>query len=199
MKSLFDRTRVYTMTGEGSVSAEGADGIVVSLADNGSLALKDGCSYDDFDALCRANAQTDAEILLYIPALDEEQRKLLAHCAIRNAMWNRILFVSAAHKTLDALKAEYPEARISPVCDDNMVRPWIYAAYMGAPAYLMEAKEILLDADAWGSPTVDRAHNANVCIFAIGADDEDTVKALVRVGCDAVLTHDAVMARGLVW
>jgi ATP-dependent Clp protease ATP-binding subunit ClpC len=35
--------------------------------------------------------------------------------------------------------------------------------------------------------------------FAIGADDEDTVKALVRVGCDAVLTHDAVMARGLVW
>ena len=70
---------------------------------------------------------------------------------------------------------------------------------MGAPAYLMDAKELLLDADAWGCPTVDRAHNANVCIFAIGADDEDTVKALVRVGCDAVLTHDAAMARGLVW
>ena len=70
---------------------------------------------------------------------------------------------------------------------------------MGAPAYCMEAREILLDADAWGAPTVDRAHNANVCIFAHNADDEDTVKALVRVGCDAVLTHDAKMARALVW
>ena len=106
--------------------------------------------------------------------------------------------LAAATKT-GTFKAAYPEARISPVCDDNMVRPWIYAAYMGAPAYLMDAKEILLDADAWGSPTVDRAHNANVCIFAVGADDEDTVKALVRVGCDAVLTGDAKMARALVW
>ncbi len=199
MKSLFDRTKVYVMADDASFSADGADGIVVSLAENGSLALKEDCGYADFDALCRANADTTSEILLYLPALDEEQRKLLAHCAIRNEMWNRILFISAAHKTLDALKAEHPEARISPVCDDNMVRPWIYAAYMGAPAYLMDAKEILLDADAWGSPTVDRAHNANVCIFAIGADDEDTVKALVRVGCDAVLTHDGKTARELVW
>ena len=63
----------------------------------------------------------------------------------------------------------------------------------------MDAKELLLDAEAWGCPTGDRAHNANVCIFAIGADDEDTGKALVRVGCDAVLTHDPVMARELVW
>ena len=197
MKSLFDRTRVYAVVGEESFSTEGADGIVASLAEDG-LTLRDG-GYADFDALCRANADTALEILLYIPALDEEQRRQLAHCAIRHNMWGRILFVSAAHKTLDAFKAAYPEARISPVCDDNMVRPWIYAAYMGAPAYLMDAKEILLDADAWGSPTVDRAHNANVCIFAVGADDEDTVKALVRVGCDAVLTGDAKMARELVW
>ena len=197
MKSLFDRTRVYAVAGEESFSTEGADGIVASLAEDG-LTLWDG-GYADFDALCRANADTALEILLYIPALDEEQRRQLAHCAIRHNMWGRILFVSAAHKTLDAFKAAYPEARISPVCDDNMVRPWIYAAYMGAPAYLMDAKEILLDADAWGSPTVDRAHNANVCIFAVGADDEDTVKALVRVGCDAVLTGDAKMARELVW
>lgn len=197
MKSLFDRTRVYAVASEESFSTEGADGIVASLAEDG-LTLREG-GYADFDALCRANADTALEILLYIPALDEEQRRQLAHCAIRHNMWGRILFVSAAHKTLDAFKVAYPEARISPVCDDNMVRPWIYAAYMGAPAYLMDAKEILLDADAWGSPTVDRAHNANVCIFAVGADDEDTVKALVRVGCDAVLTGDAKMARALVW
>ena len=197
MKSLFDRTRVYAVAGVESCSAEGADGIVVSLAEDG-MTLRD-CGYADFDALCRAYADTALEILLYIPSLDEEQRKQLAHCAIRHNLWSRILFVSAAHKTLDALKQTYPEARISPVCDENTVRPWIYAAYMGAPAYLMDAKEILLDADAWGSPTVDRAHNANVCIFAVGAEDEDTVKALVRVGCDAVLTGDAKMARELVW
>ena len=197
MKSLFDRTRVYAVADKESFSTDGADGIVVSLAEDG-LTLRD-CGYDNIDALCRAYADTALELLLYIPALEEEQRRQLAHCAIRHNMWSRILFVSTAHKTLDAFKQTYPEARISPVCDDNMVRPWIYAAYMGAPAYCMDAKEILLDADAWGSPTVDRAHNANVCIFAVGANDEDTVKALVRVGCDAVLTGDAKMARELVW
>ncbi len=198
MKSLFDRTRVYVIADSAAFSAEGADGIAVTVTDGNSLALAD-CGYGDLDALCRAYADTATEILLTVPALDEEQIRQMANCAIRHDMWGRLLFVSAAHKTLDALKVAYPEARISPICDDNMVRPWIYAAYMGAPAYCMDAKEILLDADAWGSPTVDRAHNANVCIFAVGAEDEDTVKALVRVGCDAVLTHDAAMARALVW
>lgn len=198
MKSLFDRTKVYAVSDDTGIQTEGADGIAVSLVDADSLALE-SCGYDDFDALCRANAESALEILLYLPALDEEQMKQLANCVIRHDMWGRVLFVSAAHKTLDALKTAYPEARISPICDENMVRPWIYAAYMGAPAYCMDAKEILLDADAWGAPTIDRAHNANVCIFALGADDEDTVKALVRVGCDAVLTHDAKMARTLVW
>ena len=198
MKSLFDRTRVYVYADTPDVSTEGADGIAVTLlADNG-LNLR-GTDYDGLDALCRAYADGQFDVLLCIPALDEEQIKLVANCATRHAMWGRILFASAAHKTLDAIKGAYPEARITPICDENMVRPWIYAAYMGAPAYCMEAREILLDADAWGAPTVDRAHNANVCIFAHNADDEDTVKALVRVGCDAVLTHDAKMARALVW
>jgi len=198
MKSLFDRTKVYAMQDCAGVQTDGADGIAVSLRDADSLALEH-CGYENFDALCRANVKTALEILLYIPALDEEQMKQLANCVIRHEMWGRVLFVSAAHKTLDAIKTAYPGARISPICDENMVRPWIYAAYMGAPAYCMDAKKILLDADAWGCPTVDRAHNANVCIFAVGADDEDTVKALVRVGCDAVLTHDAGAARALVW
>lgn len=197
MKSLFDRTRVYVIADSADAVTDGADGIAVALKD-GSFTLE-GCGYDDLDALCRAYADTDMELLVTVPALDEEQRTQLAHCAIRHAMWNRMLFVSASHKTLDALKTAYPEARISPICDDNMVRPWIYAAYMGAPAYCADAKELLLEADAWGCPTVDRAHNANVCIFAVGAEDEDTVRALVRVGCDAVLTHDAAMARALVW
>ena len=198
MKSLFDRTRVYVIADRAEFSVDGADGIAAALSSGDNLALAD-CGYENLDALCRAYADSALELLLSVPALDEDQIKMLAHCVIRHGMWDRILFVSAAHKTLDALKTAYPEARISPVCDENMVRPWIYAAYMGAPAYLMDAKEILLDADAWGSPTVDRAHNANVCIFADGAEDEDTVKALVRVGCDAVLTHDAAMARALVW
>lgn len=198
MKSLFDRTRVYVITDRADTVTDGADGIAVTVTDGDRLALGD-CGYDDLDALCRAYANTDTELLVSVPMLDEEQRTQLAHCAIRHAMWNRMLFLSAAHKTLDALKAAYPEARISPICDDNMVRPWIYAAYMGAPAYCIDAKELLLEADAWGCPTVDRAHNANVCIFAVGAEDEDTVRALVRVGCDAVLTHDAAMASALVW
>lgn len=198
MKSLFDRTKVYAVLDSAEIQTDGADGLAVTLSSVDGWKL-DPCGYEDFDALCRAYANQTGDILLTVPALDGEQRTRLAHCAIRHAMWDRILFMSAAHKTLDALKAEYPEARISPICDDNMVRPWIYAAYMGAPAYCMDAKEILLDADAWGSPTVDRAHNANVCIFALGAEDEDTVKALVRVGCDAILTHDAGMARALVW
>ena len=198
MKSLFDRTRVYVIADRADTVTDGADGIAVTVTDGDRLALGD-CGYDDLDALCRAYANTDTELLVTVPMLDEEQRTQLAHCAIRHAMWNRMLFLSAAHKTLDALKAAYPEARISPICDDNMVRPWIYAAYMGAPAYCTDAKELLMEADAWGCPTVDRAHNANVCIFAVGAEDEDTVRALVRVGCDAVLTHDAAMARALVW
>lgn len=198
MKSLFDRTRVYVYADTPDFSSEGADGIAVTLlADHGTDLA--GGGYDGLDALCRAYADKPTELLLFVPALDEEQFKLLSHCMIRYAMWERTLFVSAAHKTLDALKTAYPEARISPICDGNTVRPWIYAAYMGAAAYCMEARELLLDADAWGSPTVDRAHNANVCIFAHNADDEDTVKALVRIGCDAVLTHDAAMARALVW
>ena len=198
MKSLFDRTKVYVCFDTPEVSAEDADGIVVRLTAEGTPTDTD-CGYDSFDALCRAAASQNTDVIAVIPALDAEQIRLFANCAIRHEMWDHLLFVSAAHKTLDALKSEYPMARISPICDDNMVRPWIYAAYMGAPAYLMDAKEILLDADAWGSPTVDRAHNANVCIFALGADDEDTVNALVRVGCDAVITHDAKMARALVW
>ena len=198
MKSLFDRTRVYAMTDAPDANTDGADGIAVTLLDGSTLKLAD-CGYDDLEALCRAAEAQPQDILLTIPALDEEQRKLLAHCVIRHALWERILFVSASHKTLDALRAAYPAARISPICDDNMVRPWIYAAYMGAPAYCADAKALLLEADAWGCPTVDRAHNANVCIFAVGAEDEDTVRALVRIGCDAVLTHDAAMARALVW
>lgn len=198
MKSLFDRTRVYVIADNDAFSAEDADGIAVSLADNAELTPKD-CGFDTFDALCRSYADTGLELIVSIPALDAEQIKHLANCIIRQELWGRVLFVSAFHKTLDALKNAYPAARITPVCDENMVRPWIYAAYLGAPAYIMDAKEILLDADAWGSPTVDRAHNANVCIFADGVEDEDTVRALVRVGCDAVLTHDAKMARALVW
>ena len=198
MKSLFDRTRVYVIADSDAFSAEDADGIAVSLADNAELTPKD-CGFDGFDALCRAYADSGMELLVSIPALDAEQIKHLTNCVTRQNLWARVLFVSTAHKTLDALKNAYPAARITPVCDENMVRPWIYAAYMGAPAYIMDAKEILLDADAYGSPTVDRAHNANVCIFADGAEDEDTVRALVRVGCDAVLTHDAKMARALVW
>lgn len=198
MKSLFDRARVYAVLDAPGVLTDGADGIAVTMTDGSTQKLGD-CGYDDFDALCRAYANQPYDILLTVPALDEEQRTQLAHCAIRHAMWERILFVSTAHKTLDALKAAYPEARISPICGDEMVRPWIYAAYMGAPSYCMDAKEVLLEADAWGCPTVDRAHNANVCIFAAGAEDEDTVRALVRVGCDAILTHDAAMARALVW
>ena len=198
MKSLFDRTKVYVRLDAPEISIEEADGVVIRLRADTTPADGD-CGYDSFDALCRTAASQNTDIIAEIPALDAEQIKLFANCAIRHEMWDRILFVSSAHKTLDALKTAYPEARISPICDDNMVRPWIYAAYMGAPAYCMDAKEILLDADAWGSPTVDRAHNANVCIFALGAEDEDTVKALVRVGCDAVVTHDAKMARELVW
>lgn len=198
MKSLFDRTKVYAILDTPDVSAEGADGIAVTVKEDGSLVQK-ACGCDDLDALCRVCAGGEGELLLTLPALDAEQITLIAHCAVRHAMWERILFVSAAHKTLDALKNAYPEARISPICADDMVRPWIYAAYMGAPAYLADAKQLLLEADAWGCPTVDRAHNANVCIFAVGAEDEDTVRALVRIGCDAVLTHDAAMARALVW
>ena len=199
MKSLFDRTKVMAILDTDTKSAEGADGIVVRLKADATPIDPAATGFDSFDALCRAAAAQPTDIIAEIPALDAEEQKLLANCVIRHDLWGHVLFVSAAHKTLDALKAAYPEARISPICDENLVRPWIYAAYMGAPAYLMDAKEILLDADAWGCPTVDRAHNANVCIFAVGAEDEDTVRALVRVGCDAILTHDAAMARALVW
>ena len=137
MKSLFDRTRVYAMTDASDANTDGADGIAVTLLDGSTLKLAD-CGYDDLEALCRAAEAQPQDILLTIPALDGEQMKLLAHCVIRHALWERILFVSTAHRTLDALRAAYPAARISPICDDNMVRPWIYAAYMGAPAYCAE-------------------------------------------------------------
>ena len=199
MKSLFDRTKVMAILDAETKSAEGADGIFIRLREDTTPVDPAAVGFDSFDALCRAAAAQPTDIIAEIPAMDAEAQKLLANCIIRHDLWGRVLFVSSAHKTLDALKAAYPAARISPICDDNMVRPWIYAAYMGAPAYCADAKALLLEADAWGCPTVDRAHNANVCMFACGAEDEDTVRALVRVGCDAVLTHDAAMARALVW
>ena len=100
MKSLFDRTKVYVRLDAPELSMEEADGVVIRLRADTTPADGD-CGYDSFDALCRALAPQKTDIVAEIPALDAEQIKLFANCAIRHEMWDRILFVSSAHKTLD--------------------------------------------------------------------------------------------------
>ena len=121
MKSLFDRTKVYVRLDAPELSIEEADGVVIRLRADTTPADGD-CGYDSFDALCRALAPQKTDIIAEIPALDAEQIKLFANCAIRHEMWDHILFVSTAHKTLDALKTAYPAARISPICFRNFTR-----------------------------------------------------------------------------
>ena len=205
MKSLFDRTRVYAYpaadgSGFSDDALNAADGIVVSVRCEGSLPVPAECGFDDMDDLLRMCAERQLHLLLVLEdAPDAEARKFLMTAVCRREMVARLTLASRHHRCLDEMKQAEPALRITPLCDDTLVRPWIYAAYMGAPAYCTDAEALLRGADRFGCETVDRAHNANVCIFAENAEDADTVKALVSVGCDAVLTHDPVMARALVW
>ena len=158
------------------------------------------CGFDDVDALFRMCAGRQLQLLLVLEdAPDAEAREFLMTAVCRREMYARLTLASRHHRCLDEMKQSEPALCITPLCDDTLVRPWIYAAYMGAPAYCMKADTLLRGADRFGCETVDRAHNANVSIFAEHAEDADTVRALVSVGCDAVLTHDPVMARALVW
>ena len=199
MKSLFDRTRVYAYADTPDAQREGADGIAVTLkyGEDGRYVCTTGEDIDTVMAACRAE---ELEVLLFLadkPEQDDFDALLMT--LVRRDMTERCILASPYHRMLDEAKQKQPGLRITPICSADLVRPWIYAAYMGAGAYLAEARELLLGADQWGCPEIDRAHNANVCIFAMEADDEDTVRALVRIGCDAILTHDPEMARALVW
>lgn len=151
------------------------------------------------DAL-RLQQENTLDILLFLdtPLSPEAQKELLV-TAKRTDMTDRLLLVSRHHKTLDALLRAEPRLRISPLCGNSLVRPWIYAAYMGAAALCMDARDVLLDADRYGCPMIDRAHNNSVTVFAWNAEEEDTVRALVTVGCDAIMTHTPALARALVW
>ncbi len=151
------------------------------------------------DALRTYKDETfDIMLVLESALSDSAQRELLVTLK-RTDMTHRLLLVSRHHKTLDALTKAEPALRISPLCGEELVRPWIYAAYMGAPVLCMDARDVLLDADRWGAPLVDRAHNSSVTVFAWNAEDEDTIKALIAVGCDAILTHIPETAHALVW
>ncbi len=154
----------------------------------------------DLTDFLRAQKDNTLTILLMLdtPLSDSAQKDLLT-TAKRTDMTARLLLVSPYHKTLDALQKAEPRLRISPLCANELVRPWIYAAYMGAAALCMDARDVLLDADRYGCPLVDRAHNNGVTVFSWNAEDEDTIKALVTVGCDAIMTHTPALARALVW
>ena len=198
MKALFDRTRVFAYADTEDAVTDGADGIAVTVSytEGGYLTAR-GTDLDSLAADCRTRG---LELLLLLQDAPKEQDVQDLHMTlVRRDMTARTLLASRHHRALDAMKQKMSQVRIVPICAPDMVRPWIYASYMGACVYLTEPAELLSDADSWGSPEIDRAHNADVCIFAQNVDDEETVRALMRLGCDAVITHAPAMARALVW
>lgn len=199
MKSLFDRTKVYLLQDSLSDENPAAQENDSCDIDGISVHVTEGL-LDTLDNFLRAHTADTLDILLTLDApFSENGIRALMLCIKRHEMTGRILLLSPHHKMLDALKKAEPELQISPLCDENLVRPWIYAGYLGAKVICMDARDLLLDADAYGSEAVDRAHNSNIRVYAWNADDADTIKALVRIGCDAVLTHVPALARTLVW
>ncbi|MBP3918613.1 MAG: hypothetical protein J6I50_05520 [Clostridia bacterium] len=155
--------------------------------------------------LSQHKADTLDILLILDCSLDASGIKALLLTAKRQEMTERLLVASKYHKTLDALYKEEPSIRISPLCEEQLVRPWIYAAYLGAEVLCLNARDILIDADPYGSEIVDRAHNNSVMIYAVcstsipahemaQAEDVHTLRALAGVGCDAVLTHNPALA-----
>lgn len=199
MKSLFDRTRVYLLTDSLTDENTAAEETVLSSIDGISVHVTEEL-LDTLDGFLRAHASDTLDILLTLDApFSEDGIRQLLLCIKRHEMTGRLLLLSPYHKMLDTLKKTEPALQISPLCDDNLVRPWIYAGYLGAKVICMDARGLLLDANAYGSETIDRAHNSDIRVYAWNADDADTVKALVRIGCDAVLTHIPALVRPLVW
>lgn len=155
--------------------------------------------------LSQHKADTLDILLILDCSLDASGIKALLLTAKRQEMTERLLVASKYHKTLDALYKEEPSIRISPLCEEQLVRPWIYAAYLGAEVLCLNARDILIDADPYGSEIVDRAHNNSVMIYAVcptsapahemaQAEDVHTLRALAGVGCDAVLTYNPALA-----
>ncbi|MBQ3065689.1 MAG: hypothetical protein IJC98_05585 [Clostridia bacterium] len=202
MKELFVRARVYEKWTAQSVltdTEDVSDGIVASVCtDANGIVCRCPQPYTDLLAVCNMMQSQERTLVLAVeaPMSGEEQESLLA-CVRNSGLLTRVLFVSRYAKMLDEIKHREWDARIVPIVSDDMVRPWIYAAYMGAEAIAMQSAHVL--AEDMGHDGVMRAHNSNVKIMVLDAEDADTVRALVRCGCDMLLTEDPRLTRSLVW
>ena len=202
MADLFVRARVYERWTEQLVptdTADVSDGIVVSiLPTQNGIACRCSQPYTDpFAVLRMMQLREDTLVLIVEAPLPKEAQEQLLDGVRSCGLLSRVLFVSRHAKMLDEIKHREWDARIVPIVSDDMVRPWIYAAYMGAEAIAMQSAHVL--AEDMGHDGVMRAHNSNVKIMVLDAEDADTVRALVRCGCDMLLTEDPRLTRSLVW
>lgn len=99
-------------------------------------------------------------------------------------MNGKIVYSSFDHFNLSELLERRPDAFVAPLYSNNMVKPWSYAASMGAKALHPQLGQL----DRIKS-YCEKAHELGVRVHPWTVDSEDDLRRMYDYGVDAVITN----------
>ncbi len=113
-------------------------------------------------------------------------------CAEKAGMRERVIYSSFDHFLLGELLALDNTAKVAPLYSFNMLLPWKYGESFGAAALHPHLMQVYALADY-----VTEAHKRGICVNPWTIDDEDNMKRLIALDCDALITNRPDIARAV--
>lgn len=123
------------------------------------------------------------------PGLEEKTVEMVH----RFGLADRVLYSSFNHRSLLLVRQADPVARIGLLYSETMVDPHIYARHLHADAIHPEFHSLYFAPD-----TARGCQDAGVRIHPWTVNDEQDMRALCRLGCEALITNFPDVARRIV-
>lgn len=123
------------------------------------------------------------------PGLEEKTVEMVH----RFGLADRVLYSSFNHRSLLLVRQADPAARIGLLYSETMVDPHIYARHLHADAIHPEFHSLYFAPD-----TARGCQDAGVRIHPWTVNDEQDMRALCRLGCEALITNFPDVARRIV-
>lgn len=111
-------------------------------------------------------------------------------CAEKAGMKDRVIYSSFDHFLLGEMLALDNSVKVAPLYHFNMLLPWKYGESFGAAALHPHFGQIYA-LDAY----VTEAHKRGICVNPWTVDDEEHMKRLRDLDCDALITNRPDVAR----